>query len=139
MLDAEKRKRFVELRGRGVSYVKISEEIGVCKSTLINWSKEYRFEINNAKAMELEGIREEYLLGREHRMQVLGTELGKVTEEILKRDLSEVSTHQLFEMQRKLVSQIRQDDWGVSFTVQEEEDDYGTRGNSWKRTTTWTG
>ncbi len=139
MLDAEKRKRFVELRGRGMSYVKISAEIGVCKNTLVKWSKEYTLEINNAKAMELEGIREEYLLGREHRVRVNGTQLNQITEELLKRDLSEVGTYRLFEMQRKLVQEIKEDSGEMVFSKETRKDGFDSLKDIFKKTEKWTG
>ena len=40
MADLEKQKQFIHLRATGMSYQKISEEIGVSKRTLINWGKE---------------------------------------------------------------------------------------------------
>ena len=98
----EKERRFVERRACGVSYSKIASEIGVSKSTLISWSKKMAAEINNLRAVELERLREEFLVCKEHRIKVLGTQLGQVMEEILNRDLSGVSTHRLFEIQARL-------------------------------------
>jgi transposase-like protein len=109
MHDDEFRGRFVLMRGRGVSYVKISEELGVCRNTLAKWGKEYACEIGNAAAMEMEGVREEYLLGVEHRVRVNGTQLNMITEELLGRDLSEVPTWRLFNMQRRLIAEIAAD------------------------------
>lgn len=138
MADIEKRRRFVELRGRGISYVKICEEIGVCRNTLIAWSKKLSLEISNMQAMELERIREEYLLGREHRIRVNGTQLNQITEELLKRDLTEVPTHRLFEMQRKLIGEVNEDMDNMEFC----EETYGEGFNSikeiFKRTERWT-
>lgn len=106
MIDAEKRKRFVELRSKGMSYIKISKEIGVCKNTLMGWSLDYINDIKTAKTLELEAIREEFLIGRKHRLRVLGSELNKITSEILNRDLIEVPTWRLFELQEKINIQI---------------------------------
>ena len=139
MLDGEKRKRFVELRGLGISYVKISEKIGVSKSTLIKWSKEYRWEISNAKSMELEGIREEYLLGREHRIRINGMQLNQITEELLKRDLEEVATHRLFDMQRRLVREIREDAGDMVFVQEVSKTGSEMMRETFHATKEWTG
>ncbi len=119
MASIEKRGQFVELRGRGMSYAKISVEIGVSKTSLIRWSKELKLEISNAQAMELERIREEYLLGKGHRIRVNGTQLNHITEELLKRDLSEVPTPKLFEMQRKLIQETEKDSKEIVFAEEQ--------------------
>lgn len=45
MYPMEVRKRFVELRGQGLSFAAISREMGVSKPTLIKWSKQYGSDI----------------------------------------------------------------------------------------------
>lgn len=113
--DVDKQVRFVELRGKGVSYLKICEELGVSERSLVRWSREFKREIGNQRALELERLREEYLLGREQRIRIAGSHLGKITEELLKRDLSEVPTHRLFDMERKLVKEIADDSPEMEF------------------------
>ena len=115
-MESEKKIRFVELRATGQSYDKIAKQLSVSKTTLIEWSREYCNEIKNAKALELERIREEYLLGREQRIRIAGAQLGQITEELLKRDLNEVPTHRLFDMQRKLVKEISENTDEMEFT-----------------------
>lgn len=139
MVDSEKRIRFVELRGVGMSYVKISKEIEVNKNTLVKWSKEYSKDIMNAKALEFEGIREEYLLGREHRTRVLGTQLNKITQEILNRDFSEVQTWRLFKMQRIVTLEIEKDAGNIEFTQETEKDPVKSLKNIFKKTERWAG
>jgi transposase len=116
MSDDERRKRFVELRGQGVSYCNIAKEIKASKSTLIRWSKELSLEISNAQAFELEGLQKEYQISKEHRVRVNGTQLGLFTDELLRRDLSEVTTPRLFEMQRRLMQEVQADCGDVEFT-----------------------
>ena len=108
-MEAKKQSKFVELRAAGQSYNKIANELSVSKSTLIKWSKEFSNDIKNEKALAMESIREEYLLGREHRLRVLGTQLNQITKEILKRDLTEVPTWRLYEIQRKVIYEIEKD------------------------------
>ena len=139
MIDVDKRLRFVELRGRGMSYLKISEEIGVNKNTLVKWSKEYSLEIGNVAAMELEAVREEYMLGREHRIRVNGTQLSQITEELLKRDLGDVPTWRLFEMQRKLIEEIKEDEGEMEFTQETSKDGFESLKDIFKKTEKWTG
>lgn len=112
-----KQGQFIELRAAGQSYNNISVQLKVSKPTLIKWSREFSHEIKNAKALQLETIREEYLLSHEHRLRILGTQLNKITKEILKRDLSEVPTWRLFDMHRKTINQIAKNDNETEFTV----------------------
>jgi hypothetical protein len=46
--------RFIELRSAGVSFARIAEQLGVAKSTLINWSREHQHLIQNLRAIEWE-------------------------------------------------------------------------------------
>lgn len=89
---------FVELRARGWSYRRISRRLGVSKSTLANWSQELDAEIASLRAMELEGLQEQYYLLKEGRIRLLGGLLRKLRQEALSRDLSSLSTDKLLEL-----------------------------------------
>jgi len=89
---------FVELRAKGWSYRRISKRLGVSKSTLANWSQELDAEIASLRAMELEGLQEQYYLLKEGRIKLLGGLLRKLRQEALSRDLSSVSTDKLLEL-----------------------------------------
>jgi len=131
--------KFIELRAAGQSYNKIAKQLKASKSTLIEWSRQYAHEIKNAKALELESIREQYLLNREHRLKVLGTQLNQMTNEILKRNLSEVTTWRLFDMQRKLIAQIAKEDENIEFTQDIERTVSGEIEAFQRKTVKWTG
>ena len=109
-MEAEQRQRFLELRSAGHSYNKIAAKLKVSKSSLVRCSRELTNELKNAKALELEGIREEFMVSREHRLRIMGTQLSKLTQEVLKRDLTEVPTWRIFDMQRKIIAQIAKED-----------------------------
>jgi hypothetical protein len=89
---------FVELRAKGWSYRRISKRLGVGKSTLANWSKELEAEIASLRAMELEGLQEQYCLLKEGRIRLLGGLLRKLRQEALSRDLSSLPTDKLLEL-----------------------------------------
>ena len=42
MKDQQTVQQFIELRARGISFAKIAQQLGVAKSTLVNWSREHR-------------------------------------------------------------------------------------------------
>lgn len=47
MHDLDTQKQFVLLRSQGKSYDRIAAELNVSRQTLINWSRKFRFEIQN--------------------------------------------------------------------------------------------
>ncbi len=93
--DFDAKRRFVEGRAKGVSFVKIAEELGVSKQTLINWSKDLQSEIANHRAIELEHLHTQYFMTRTARIEMLGSLLQKARDEILTRNLADVSTDKL--------------------------------------------
>ena len=101
----ETQQKFIELRSQGWTYVRIAQELNVTKRTLITWSRKFRYDIQNQRAMELEAIHAKFLSTREERMQKLGEQLKVVQAELDKRDISELSTPRLF----SLAAQIRRE------------------------------
>jgi len=107
MTDLSKQEKFIELRSKGMSFAKISEELGVSKPTLIKWSKELEVDIRNMQAIEQEALREKYLITKEKRLEVLGDSLEKVKQELAKRDFSEIPTEKLFYLNLKLLQEVK--------------------------------
>jgi hypothetical protein len=64
---AELKADFVQLRAKGLPYVRIAEQLSVAKSTLANWNAELEAQIASARAMELEVLQEEFFLLKEGR------------------------------------------------------------------------
>ena len=122
--------QFVELRAKGNSYDRIAKTLGVSKATLLKWSQDLSLEINNERNVAMDAIYEKHKLAKQHQMEMLGIQLGKVREELEKRDLSEVPTDKLVAMQMKLLDAINSsgvnvifkaevDDWAMSLTKEE--------------------
>ena len=120
MADLETQKRFIHLRATGMSYQKISEEIGVSKRTLINWGKELNFEIRNAHALELEALQDEFYMLKERRIKLFGEKLKSISEELENRDLSEVQTEKLFDLFFKMYRLLEKEAVDVEFISDEE-------------------
>ena len=91
---AELKAEFVQLRAKGLPYVRIAERLGVAKSTLANWNAELEAEIASARAMELEALQDEFFLLKEGRITLLGEQLQRLRGELASRDLTEVSDRQ---------------------------------------------
>ena len=98
MESSETQKKFIELRAQGLSFSKIAQKLKVSKQTLINWSKDYKEEIANLRAIELEALQEEYYLLRESRIRLFGETVQKIREELSRRDLSNLSTDRLLDL-----------------------------------------
>jgi SMC interacting uncharacterized protein involved in chromosome segregation len=122
--------QFVELRAKGNSYDRIAKTLGVSKATLLKWSQDLSLEINNERNVAMDAIYEKHKLAKQHQMEMLGIQLGKVREELEKRDLSEVPTDKLVAMQLKLLDAVNSsgvnvifkaevDDWAMSLTKEE--------------------
>lgn len=89
---------FIEMRAKGISFQKISKELKVAKSTLIEWSKQFRLEIDNLKFIQLEAMQEELYLDLRSRLETKANEINKMKEELSKRDYSEIPTEKLISL-----------------------------------------
>ena len=116
MDNTEVQQRFILLRSQGATYTRIAEELGVCKRTLINWSRKFQYEINNQRAIELEALQENLLATREARARLLGQQLAAVEEELKKRSLADVPTSRLYAMAESLRRQILRETGSINFT-----------------------
>jgi hypothetical protein len=54
MVEDQKVQEFIALRSRGLSFGRIAEQLGVAKSTLINWSRQHQHLIQNLRTIEWE-------------------------------------------------------------------------------------
>ena len=61
MKDNETKDRFIELRSQGLPFAKIAAELNVSKTALINWERDFKEEIDNLRAIELEAMYDKVL------------------------------------------------------------------------------
>jgi transposase len=120
MKDQKTREQFVELRARGLSFDKISKELGVSKQTLIDWSRGLQEEIGNLKAIELEALQEKYFLTKEKRIELFGEKLRAIKEELDKRDLKDVATDKLIELLLKYHRILKEESIPLELMREEE-------------------
>jgi hypothetical protein len=109
MKDQETVEKFIELRAQGRSFVRIASELSVAKSTLTEWSRKFRFEIHNRRALVLDDLQDRILGTVQSRVSGLAEKLSKVEDELRKRGLTEVSTPQLYSMAASLRRQIERE------------------------------
>jgi hypothetical protein len=106
---AELKADFVQLRAKGLPYVRIAERLGVAKSTLANWNAELEAQIASARAMEIEALQEEFFLLKEGRIRLLGEQLQRLRQELANRDLSSVPADKLMELLLKYQTALKEE------------------------------
>jgi len=106
MHDLETQKQFVLLRSQGKSYDRIAAELKVSRQTLINWSRKFRFEIQNLQTIELESLQHTVLASRDVRVRALGAQLQQVEAELQKRSVTDLTTAGLLGLARRLRREI---------------------------------
>jgi transposase len=135
MNDVEKQQRFVHLRAEGWSFARIAEELNISKPTLINWSRKFQFEVQNQRSILLEHLQEKWLSACDARVNFLGEQLRKVEAELAKRDVSTLTTGQLFSLATALRIQIKREVGPMTFTTPVNEipdDEYHDQVQDWK-------
>lgn len=95
MKESECKEKFILLRAENKSFDKISAELGVSKPTLIKWSREFQHQIANLKIVQLEAIRDNFIVSKEQTAKLFRGLLDKVQCEIEKKDFSEYSFESL--------------------------------------------
>lgn len=111
--NIEKQAEFIELRGKGMSFQKIAEEIGVSKPTLIKWNGELLEQVKEAQYMELENLVEQYGLFRKKRFEVYCKALNSALKEFQERaetgELKNVPTDKLLNLVEQLEKRVERD------------------------------
>src|SRR6266550_1873684 len=109
MKDQEMVQKFIELRSQGWSFVRMAAELGVAKSTLTEWSRKFRFDIHNRRALVLDDLQDRVLGTVQSRVAGLAEKLGRVEQELKQRGLTGLSTSQLFSLAASLRRQIERE------------------------------
>jgi transcriptional regulator with XRE-family HTH domain len=109
MHTPETQQKFVERRAQGWTYARIASELGVAKSTLIEWSRKFRFDLQNRCVLELDELRDRVLGSRQTRVGRLTERLSRIEAELAKRTLADVSTGRLFALAELLRRQIERE------------------------------
>ncbi|PET72754.1 hypothetical protein CN533_04950 [Priestia megaterium] len=119
MKSNETKKRFIELRAKGISFSKISESLKVSKKTLIEWSRELEREITNLKAIEMEELQEMYYVQKRKRIELFGKQLEQIMKELDQRNFSDMSTEKLLELQLKYLDYLKREEVDLSLHIEE--------------------
>src|SRR5262245_53550230 len=117
MKEQETVNKFIELRSQGWSLSRIAAELGVAKSTLVEWSRKFRFEIHNRRALAIEDLHDRTLGTLQHRVSGLAEKLARVEEELRQRGLKEMSTAQLYALAASLRRQIERETGPIRLVI----------------------
>ena len=113
VVNVEQQARFIELRGKGMSFQKIADEIGVSKPTLIKWNGELMEQVKEAQYMEFEGLVEQYGLFRKERFEIYCKALNSALKEFQERaetgELKKVPTDKLLNIVEQLEKRLERD------------------------------
>ncbi|MFP3886783.1 hypothetical protein U8V97_15150 [Priestia filamentosa] len=121
MKDNKTKQRFIELRAAGYSFDNIAKQLKVAKSTLIDWSKEFEYEVANLKAIEMETLQEQYFIAKRARIEIMGNQTIKLKDELLQRDLADIPTEKLYDIFLKYMQWLKQEE--VEPVFQREKED----------------
>lgn len=112
-LTTEEKSKFIELRAKGWSFDKISEEMNVSKPTLLKLNGELFQEVKEAQFFEIEGVLEQFKVMRKERLKVHCNALYKAMEEFQKRveeeNFSNLPTDKLLNLIEQLEKRIEKD------------------------------
>jgi len=107
MHDMDTRNKFVELRAKGISLARIASRLKVSKRTLVDWGQQEQENIRALRAIELEAMQERILVGREHELLRMRTNLDRIEEQIAERTHKFESLPNLYRMAALVRAEIR--------------------------------
>lgn len=104
----EKKEQFLELRIKGETFLKISEQLQVSKQTLINWSKEEDIseQLRLARVVKYQSIVKQFEVNTEERLKYFLTLHSMIKSELLKRNFSDITTDKLLKMNLQVEERI---------------------------------
>lgn len=127
METVEVKEKFIELRAKGYSFDKIATQLKKSKQALVDWNNEYKEEIANSRALELEALQEKFFLLKEHRIRAFGETLQRIKTELDKRSLKDIPTDKLLDLYTKyyllLKEEIVEPVFKSSQEIQEDKTD----------------
>ena len=119
MKDNDTKEKFLELRANGLSYDKIAKKLNISKQTLIAWSQEFKYELSNLKAIELDRLQQEYFISKIKRVKLFGERLEQINLVLNKRNLDELATDKLIDYQIKILNTLKEDESDILFKKEE--------------------
>ena len=101
-----KQMEFITLRAENISFDKISKQLKISKTTLIQWSKLFEDNIKELQFLVMVEIKKRYSNTVAKRYETLLQQLDKIDNAILEADLLETPLKDLIQLQQHTYSQI---------------------------------
>ena len=108
MKDLQNKESFIQLRAQGLSFDKISAQIGISKPTLIKWDRECSKEVANLMYFNFEKLIEQYKLLKINKIEAFANTLKRVLDELSKRNFENVSTKDLVSIAFAIEGKLRE-------------------------------
>ncbi len=107
MKSQEQKREFIRLRAEGKSLRAIEAEIGVSKSSLSEWEKELRADIERLRAETLEELYSSYGMAKEARIRRIGDTLRRIDSALDEVDLSALPPEKLLDYKLKYQAALK--------------------------------
>ena len=107
---ADQEARWKLLKAQGKPFEQIARETKADLQTVLKWAGNNTNEIRTIDAVHLEALKETYPVFKAQRLAVLGEQINRLREELLKRDLADVPTTDLFRNFGQLVKLTKDED-----------------------------
>ena len=106
MHPKSKKNQFLYYRSQNWSLIRISEKIGVCRSTLVQWNRECEHTLSVLRAVKQDELEGQILAAHRQDLDRLIQRQNAIEEELAHRGLEEVSTEKLFRMASLVRDQV---------------------------------
>jgi len=135
MHTPETQQKFIERRAQGWAFSRIASERNVARSTLLEWSRKFRFDLQNRTALEMDELQDRLLGSRQTRAARLNERLARIENELNQRTLADVSTARLITLAEQLRRQLERELSAVAFVSPVKDipaDEYVEEVQEWK-------
>lgn len=106
MHSTKTQRKFIQLRSQGLSLARIADQIGVSKTTLVNWNHWFDEEIEDLTKLERESSHEQLRLAHQADLTRLTKLRDTLETELSGRALADLPIEKLFLLSAKLREQI---------------------------------
>lgn len=106
---ADSKQHFLDLRARGYSIRYIAKELERSPATVLKWENDFSEEISKLRSVQLEALYEQHNITKQHRLKGLANQLKAIQDELSTRDISDVPTDKLFDLNLKYLERIKKD------------------------------
>ena len=116
----EKHQQFIRLAASGRSLRSIGSAIGVSHGTLVGWNRKYAGRISELCSDDMDIVLKAWAEAKNQRIAKLADQIRRVEEEVLTRDLSDISTGALMRLGIRYREQLRLEVEPVVVNVQRD-------------------